>query len=243
MIKFFRKIRQNSLKENRFVNYLKYAFGEIVLVVIGILIALQINNWNENRKSSKIRNNYYKQVLQDLAKDTIYIHNNITYLDTSISSYQNYLDKLSKAESINDVRPLLATLYWHFAYLNFNTNTIESLISTGDIKLMPDKIRNALLDLRTTQNEIIKLTSGNNGVWLRDSQKAIGLGLINYVLKINPKLSNQLIRKQDIISAINITNGTFLLKDHTEKNILNEMQNLLKSTKELCKLINEQLNK
>jgi len=47
MIKFFRKIRQQLLAENKFTKYLIYAIGEIVLVVIGILIALSINNWNE----------------------------------------------------------------------------------------------------------------------------------------------------------------------------------------------------
>ncbi len=51
MIKFFRRIRQNLLTENKFSKYLIYAFGEIFLVVIGILIALSINNWNENEKS------------------------------------------------------------------------------------------------------------------------------------------------------------------------------------------------
>ena len=50
MIKFFRKIRQNLIMENKTSKYLKYAIGEIVLVVFGILIALQINNWNEDRK-------------------------------------------------------------------------------------------------------------------------------------------------------------------------------------------------
>jgi hypothetical protein len=47
MVKFFRKIRQKLLSENKFSKYFIYAIGEIVLVVIGILIALQINNWNE----------------------------------------------------------------------------------------------------------------------------------------------------------------------------------------------------
>lgn len=51
MIKFFRKIRKNMIKENRTSKYLVYAIGEIVLVVIGILIALQVNNWNEERKT------------------------------------------------------------------------------------------------------------------------------------------------------------------------------------------------
>tara|TARA_R110001606_G_C15381819_1_gene650509 strand:- start:313 stop:1068 length:756 start_codon:yes stop_codon:yes gene_type:complete len=51
MIKFFRKIRQNMIKENRTSKYLLYAIGEIVLVVIGILIALQVNNLNESSKN------------------------------------------------------------------------------------------------------------------------------------------------------------------------------------------------
>ncbi|MBD3892239.1 DUF6090 family protein [Olleya marilimosa] len=243
MIKFFRKIRQKLLSENKFSKYLIYAIGEIVLVVIGILIALQINNWSENRKSSKIRNNYYKQVLQDLAKDTIYINRYNIFLDSSLSKYQNYLEKLPEAESINDVLPLIGTLDSEFGYINFNTNTIKSLISTGDIKLMPDKIRNSLLDLKTNQDVIIKTTSGNNDVYLKDIQKAVGLGTINYILNIEPKLLNQLIREQDIISSINIANGSFRLKDYTEKNLLKEMQNLLQSTKELSELINEELNK
>ena len=50
MIKFFRKIRQRLLTENKFSKYLLYAIGEIILVVIGILIALQVNNYNEAKK-------------------------------------------------------------------------------------------------------------------------------------------------------------------------------------------------
>ena len=53
MIKFFRKIRHQLLSKNKGSNYLLYAIGEIVLVVIGILIALQVNNWNINRNNNK----------------------------------------------------------------------------------------------------------------------------------------------------------------------------------------------
>ena len=51
MIKFFRKIRYDLMEINKTGKYVKYAIGEIVLVVIGILIAVNINNWNENRIS------------------------------------------------------------------------------------------------------------------------------------------------------------------------------------------------
>jgi len=69
MIKFFRKIRQKLLSENRFSKYLLYALGEIILVVIGILIALQINNWNENRKSRDQEQKYYCLLLENIEQD------------------------------------------------------------------------------------------------------------------------------------------------------------------------------
>ena len=62
MIKFFRKIRQQLLVENKFSKYLLYAIGEIILVVIGILIALQINNWNEVRKTENMGKVYIGEI-------------------------------------------------------------------------------------------------------------------------------------------------------------------------------------
>jgi hypothetical protein len=58
MIKFFRRIRQKLLEQNRFSKYMFYATGEILLVVIGILIALQVNTWNEKRKQEILEIQY-----------------------------------------------------------------------------------------------------------------------------------------------------------------------------------------
>ncbi len=69
MIQFFRKFRQELLSENKVGKYLLYAFGEIILVVIGILIALQINNWNESRKASIQEVNFLSDFFGDLKKD------------------------------------------------------------------------------------------------------------------------------------------------------------------------------
>ena len=73
MIKFFRKIRQKLLNENKFSKYLIYAIGEIILVVIGILIALQINNRNEDRKTRVEEMEYINSYLIDLEKVEYYL--------------------------------------------------------------------------------------------------------------------------------------------------------------------------
>jgi hypothetical protein len=69
MISFFRKIRQKLLAENRVTRYLIYAIGEIFLVVIGILIALQVNNWNENRKAVLFEKEILSLIDQNLERD------------------------------------------------------------------------------------------------------------------------------------------------------------------------------
>ncbi len=66
MIKFFKKIRQDLLSEGKIGKYLKYAIGEIILVVIGILIALSINNWNENQKTAIRETQIYLELKNDL---------------------------------------------------------------------------------------------------------------------------------------------------------------------------------
>ncbi len=71
MIKFFRKIRENLLSEGKSANYLKYAIGEIILVVVGILIALQINNWNEERKLKKVEINLLYELVDVLESGTL----------------------------------------------------------------------------------------------------------------------------------------------------------------------------
>ena len=75
MIKFFRKIRQRLLTENKFSKYLLYAIGEIALVMIGILLALQVNDWNENKKNETIIKNNTVLLIESLVADSISIVN------------------------------------------------------------------------------------------------------------------------------------------------------------------------
>ena len=75
MIKFFRRIRQKLVSENKVSKYLLYAIGEIALVMIGILLALQVNDWNENKKNDTIIKNNTVLLIESLVADSIYIVN------------------------------------------------------------------------------------------------------------------------------------------------------------------------
>jgi hypothetical protein len=95
MIKFFRRIRQNLLIEGKATKYFKYAIGEIALVVIGILIALQINDWNEVRKNQ----NYEQEILilinQNLKNDSIALSNQLSHSKESTKSTNRLLEQVS----------------------------------------------------------------------------------------------------------------------------------------------------
>ena len=92
MTPFFRRIRLKLANENKFLKYSRYAIGEIVLVVIGILIALQINNWNENRKSKQIVSNIYSIVKSDLDADIKGIDEIINYMESADTIFKSVLN-------------------------------------------------------------------------------------------------------------------------------------------------------
>lgn len=109
MINFFRKIRQNLLTENKLGIYLAYAIGEIVLVVIGILIALQINNWNENKKHKKRLDAIYTTVQQNLKTDLKNIKIPIKFfeaLDSTLTKILTTTYSTSFLDSINETNHL-----------------------------------------------------------------------------------------------------------------------------------------
>jgi type II secretory pathway pseudopilin PulG len=81
MIRFLKAIRQKSLAQNNIVRYLLYAIGEIVLVVIGILIALAITDWNDTRKKEQKIQLVFEDILSDLASDITSINNLIQYYE------------------------------------------------------------------------------------------------------------------------------------------------------------------
>lgn len=148
MIQFFRRIRQNLIMEKQTGRYLKYAVGEIVLVVIGILIALQISNWNQQR----IASNKEKVLLSELNQEFV---KNKTQFNIIIEKHQEALDacdSLIAMFPINIETVNLDTLSkkargikrrWTF---NPSQGVINSLVSTSSFELISNReLRNLLV--------------------------------------------------------------------------------------------------
>ena len=106
MIKFFRQIRQNLLMENKTGKYLKYALGEILLVVIGILIALQLNTWNSERIQNKEIRSTYERVLEEINITQGQAQQKIKYFESIILQRNKrslYLLQLKNNDSIKQI--------------------------------------------------------------------------------------------------------------------------------------------
>ncbi|WP_242130587.1 DUF6090 family protein [Aestuariivivens marinum] len=149
MIKFFRKIRKNLLMENKTAKYLKYAIGEIVLVVIGILIALQINNWNEFRIKRQKEIVNLIEIKNDLENDLN------TELVPGISFYSQANKELSRLRDfyLNKATIPKDSLMKYFLnnqsewYFILNKGAYENLKSTGIDIISNDSLRNKISSL------------------------------------------------------------------------------------------------
>lgn len=121
MINFFRKIRHNLLTRGRTGQYLKYALGEIILVVIGILIALQINNWNEAQKKEALMKTHIRSIGTEVQIDSDNIHKIIETLYKQSEAARSIIPILeSKDKSIEDSLKFI---------LDFNSFTTAPIIS------------------------------------------------------------------------------------------------------------------
>lgn len=241
-MKVFRKQRERLAAENNVAKYLRYAFGEIVLVVIGILIALQVNNLNEERKAENIRQTYYKQMLDDIHKEKEYVQTQIERLNKSIASYKNYEAEvknphLKPIEIVHD----LSKVDRIFDYFNFKMKSIDVLESTGDIKLMPENIRDKLIDIKLIQQNLIKQQNANDQRYLDILMKAFSLG---YWRLLNSPANFQGINVKPNTNKIILTlESAFALKNYTENDKIHSLNNLLKNLNELQELIDKKIKK
>ena len=152
MIKFFRKIRRNLLSEGKTGKYFKYAIGEIVLVVVGILIALSINNWNEANKEKKLEYDILRQLGKNLEEDIDNMNSIIEYQKLTISSQNSLIRWMESDASYND--SIASSIISSYFYNPFaaRKGQYESLKQIGLRKISNDSLRNQISNLYETTN-------------------------------------------------------------------------------------------
>jgi len=157
MIKFFRKIRQRLLTENKFSKYLIYAIGEIVLVVIGILIALSINNWNEEQKNRIEEKNLLLELRTEFREKKESMEANERRgagFIKNISIYYTYANSTTREYDKDSLRFLVRSLTMGDFFITPN-RTLNSIENSAKIYLVRnDELRNYL---KIWKNSLIKL--------------------------------------------------------------------------------------
>jgi hypothetical protein len=139
MIKFFRKIRFDLMEKNKTGKYLKYAIGEIILVVLGILIALSINDWNDNRKNRLAEKKYVNDLIQDLKNDDIALNKLTIFLESKLASKIKITDFLQVNNVVVDsIEFHIAKQYALSARFTPTNITIEELKNSGNLKIISD---------------------------------------------------------------------------------------------------------
>ncbi len=152
MFKFFRKIRQNLINEGKTTRYFKYAIGEIILVVIGILIALSINSWYQLR-IDRINENKYLQAIVSEIKSNISLNQDlvISRMDRKLKSLKlakSYAEgKLEVENPVDLINNIGYGGVFSGGYFMGDKNIYAELISTGNLSLILDfKIKKAIID-------------------------------------------------------------------------------------------------
>ena len=143
MIKFFRKIRQKLLSENKFSKYLIYAIGEIILVVIGILIALQVSNLNENSKNAVIENAILNDLKSELEGNIHQLEKIITEHELSLNAsleIKSIIQNKSRLDKIPIIRldSILVTMNRNWTF-DPKLGILNSTINSGKIDLVQRK--------------------------------------------------------------------------------------------------------
>lgn len=181
MIRFFRQVRRQFLSESKFGKYLLYAIGEIVLVVIGILIALQINNWNNRRildgNEMKSYQNIKNQLLEDQKElNEVKAFNNY---QSKIFEYANKIIERKDFSLQDSLAPCVMSLAW-FSDFHRSGYIYETLVNSGDIKLINnDTIPRKLQKLETTYIFANKLENMHWEMINNNVSKELK-GIINY---------------------------------------------------------------
>ncbi|MDX1592301.1 MAG: DUF6090 family protein [Balneolaceae bacterium] len=152
-MKFFRHLRKAFMEENKIRKYTLYAIGEILLVVIGILIALQVNNWNEERKAHQISDKTLMSLETELQEAKTYLENMVRFNNQVLVKSELYIyDEFSRDSLEND--PGVVFTFTNYAPIQVDLPILEREISSDRLITGQDELYTRLRDIKSQLNSI-----------------------------------------------------------------------------------------
>ena len=154
MIKFFRHFRQSFISEGKTKKYLLYAIGEIILVVIGILIALQINNWNEQSKAKKSAEIQLSLLYRNISDDLNLLHTLNNNIKNSLASCQKVSEQFQQIIPFDSLTTsyIIDNLFEHNFYVN--TSAYDKLNQTGEFSILPKSLQSDITNYYNLLNRV-----------------------------------------------------------------------------------------
>ncbi|MGA8264691.1 MAG: DUF6090 family protein [Ignavibacteriaceae bacterium] len=265
-MKIFRNVRKQLASENRIMAYLRYAIGEIFLVVIGILIALQVNNWNENRKLKKQETIYLQDLSIDLKKQIQLQDNYIDFEDIIIDDCKDivaHYEQNNGFKKMDSIFPKINDLIVRVTFTNANTTLLE-MINSGEINIIENEaLKKELMEFNQTIQGFASNTVNNNTnlvdqIIVRNVMKNSNFAFSNLSKRMRSKIQennkmNIITVKDNNLKTIAIQNlnepklRLELINDIVFRNGLSEIQKagdekLKAKAKQLLKHIETELN-
>lgn len=232
-MKLFRKIRQTLIKEGNLKRYLLYAIGEILLVMIGISLAFQLDNWNDNRikKNAEIR--YYENIRDQIADDKALVTQQVHFNDRYMAQFKYANEILETNDRTRmDTLGLIVRNLTQYSDFDKKGNIYETLVNSGEIKLLRNyEIMNSIRELEEKYTYLNRMENIHY-----DAAMTYGAPAMISTIK----LSNGQIQKPDLIYNYEFQNLLVsVMHVMTEKNkVYNEA---LYEIEVVTKLIAEEL--
>jgi hypothetical protein len=253
MIRLFRKIRQQLLSNEKYPIYILYASGEILLVVIGILLALQIDNWNDQRKERMKEHSYLRAIKNDVELNRKELESFIRQKQTAIHS-ANIILTYFENDTISD------PAYFNLHNLNVSitnnfeekNNTFKELENSGQLELISNQeIKNLLLDMDLVYRRI-----DFHSEHLYNDLRDLNYALQFHVVDLDPTVKNYTYQLtggtqgEDVKPSIEPYRillkdlgykNSFILSNYNNQLIIGGLEEILQKSDQLVELIHAEL--
>ena len=234
MVKVFRGFRRKWIQDGQVRKYFLYAVGEIFLVVVGILIALSINNWNNEKELRKSEKQIYKNIYRKINEDKSDILGNVQYNNIHMVQFQ-YADEIITTGDRSKIDTLKIILFKLFEYsdVSASNNIYQNLVNSGELKLL--KNEEIIRQIQELEEFYIMMNRLETNHW-QVIMRFIGPGLVD-----NVHISDLKVERPDDLYSFQLQNQLYAMM-----NIMSEKDDIYQAAidqiEAISVLINQELN-